>query len=169
MMKKQKHYAATTKTTTKMMSNNTPFSTLPYYKHLPPLHNQDEWEKEWEQLRAAIQCVFENATKHLSFEELSNVVYRMVLSGSSTTRFMREKLKKELRKRAWMIKEELKRMERTTFASGGEGDYGGGYEEEEEEKSALAFLEAMIRKWSEFEQQVEVFRVHGFAHFLLFL
>ena len=97
MMKKQKHYAATTtKTTTKMMSNNTPFSTLPYYKHLPPLHNQDEWEKEWEQLRAAIQCVFENATKHLSFEELSNVVYRMVLSGSSTTRFMREKLKKEL-------------------------------------------------------------------------
>ena len=131
MMKKQKHYAATTKTTTKMMSNNTPFSTLPYYKHLPPLHNQDEWEKEWEQLRAAIQCVFENATKHLSFEELSNVVYRMVLSGSSTTRFMREKLKEELRKRAWMIKEELKRMERTTFASGGEGDYGGGYEEDE--------------------------------------
>ena len=157
-MKKQKHYTATTKTTTKMMSNNTPFSTLPYYKHLPPLHNQDEWEKEWEQLRAAIQCVFENATKHLSFEELSNVVYRMVLSGSSTTRFMREKLKEELRKRAWMIKEELKRMERTTFASGGEGDYGGGYEEEEEEKSALAFLEAMIRKWSEFEQQVEVIR-----------
>ena len=139
MMKKQKHrYDATTKTTTKMM-RNAPFSTLPYYKHLPPLHDQDEWEKEWEQLRAAIQCVFENATKHLSFEELSNVVYRMVLSGSSTTRFMREKLKEELRKRAWMIKEELKRMERTTFSSGGGGDYGGGYEEEEEEKSALAF------------------------------
>ena len=74
MMKKQKHrYDATTKTTTEMM-RNAPFSTLPYYKHLPPLHDQDEWEKEWEQLRAAIQCVFENATKHLSFEELSNVV-----------------------------------------------------------------------------------------------
>ena len=53
------------------------FSILPY-KHLPPLK---DGAKEWEQLRSAIQCIFENATKHLSFEELSNVVYRMVLSG----------------------------------------------------------------------------------------
>jgi cullin 3 len=130
------------------------FSILPY-KHSPPLK---DGEREWEQLRSAIQCVFENATKHLSFEELSNVVYRMVLSGSSTTHFMREKLKEELRKRARTIKEELKRME-TSSSFDGVSEYGRGIEEEEEEEAkALAFLEATIGKWSEFERQVEVIR-----------
>ena len=124
------------------------FSILPY-KHLPPLK---DGAKEWEQLRSAIQCIFENATKHLSFEELSNVVYRMVLSGSSMTHFMRENLKEELSKRAWTIKEELKGIETGTVA-------GRGYRYEgEEETKALAFLEAMISKWSEFEQQMEVIR-----------
>ena len=59
--------------------------------------------------------------------------------------------KEELSKRAWTIKEELKGIETGTVA-------GRGYRYEGEEETKALEVEAMISKWSEFEQQMEVIR-----------